>query len=335
MTGPIRLLAITGLAFGLAPAPASDVAAAGIAVYVARPAFATRRSDAAIRRRDAVREAIASAFDESCRTAVTFNARLEGLSVAARRRLARGDASGLAGRAAGDDPELRDIVAAAVFRRGQTYRIKLTAINLKTGKLHGAAEARGPLRAIEQVAAKAARALRSRLPCPKWRGEIIVSTQENSTLKRPGVTRKGRIEWTVIIEIGKGPASLAGRYKIEIESRRCARAKPQGDCVRRRLKGTGIAGPQPGASTSVSVTGNGRYRIVAGDAVARTSMRSTTCRGENDCRTQTMVSDQLLAGATAVGREPVADGTLVGAAIIADTKTMKKTMSWNLRAAFD
>lgn len=335
MTGPARFLVVAALVFSLAPALIADAAAAGIAVYVARPVFATRWSDAAIRRRDAVREAIASAFDTSCRTAVTFNTRLDELSVAARRRLAGGDAGGLAGLAAGSEPEVRDIVAAAIFRRGRGYRVRLAAFNLKTGRLHGTAEARAPLAGIEKAAAKAARELRGRLPCPRWRGEIIISSQAVSAFSRPGYTRKGRIEWTLVIEIGKGPARLTGRYEIAIESRRCALDKPEGDCVRRRLKGTGIAGPGPGASTTITVTGDGRYRIVAGDAVARTSMLSITCGGGKDCRRQTLVSDQLLAGATAEGRQRVAAGTLVGAAILADTKALNKTMSWNLRAEFD
>lgn len=335
MTGPARLLAIAVLAFSLAPALIADAAAAGIAVYVAHPVFATRRDDAAIRRRDAVREAIASAFDASCRPAVTLSPRLDELSVAARRRLAGGDGSGLAGLAAGERPEVRDIVAAAIFRRGRTYRVRLAALNLKTGRLHGTAEARAPLAGIERAAAKAARDLRGRLPCPQWRGEIIVSSQAVSAFSRPGYARKGRIEWTALIEVGKGPARLTGRYEIAIESRRCARLKPERDCVRRRLKGTGKAGPGPGASTSITVTGDGRYRIVAGDAVARTPMLSVTCGNEKDCRRQTLVSDQLLAGGTAEGRQRVAAGTLVGAAILADTKALKKTMSWNLRAEFD
>lgn len=328
------------LAFGLAPALIADAAAAGIAVYVAHPVFATRRDDAVIRRRDAVREAIASVFDASCRPPVTLSTGLDELSVTARRRLAGGDGSGLAGRAAGNEPEARDIVATAVFRRGRSYLVKLAAFNLKTGKLHGTAEAGAPLRGIEQATAKAARELRGRLPCPQWRGEIIISSQAVSAFSRPGYTRTGRIEWTVVIEIGKGPARLTGRYEIAIESRRCAPDKPQRDCLRRRLKGTGIAEPgpgvsTPGASTSVTVTGDGRYRIVAGDAVARTPMLSITCRGGKNCRRQSLVSDQLLAGATAVGRQRVAAGTLVGAAILADTKALKKTMSWNLRAYFD
>jgi len=335
LTGPARLLAIAALAFSLAPALIADAAAAGIAVYVARPVFAMRRDDAAIRRRDTVREAIAAAFDASCRPAVTLGDRLDALSVAARRRLVSGDSSGLAGMAAGSEPEIRDIVAAAIFRRGRGYRVRLAAFNLKTGRLHGTAEARAPLAGIEKAAAKAARKLRGRLPCPQWRGEIIVSSQAVSAFSRPGYTRKGRIEWTVVIEIGKGPVKLTGRYEIAIESRRCALDKPEGNCVRRRLKGTGIAGPGPGASTSITVTGDGRYRIVAGDAVARTPMLSVTCRAEKDCRRRTLVSDQLLAGATAEGRQRVADGNFVGAAIVADTKVLKKTMSWNLRAEFD
>ena len=317
MTGPARLLALAIFAASLAPALITDAAAAGIAVYVARPVFAVRRGDAVVRRRDAVWTAITSAFDASCRPAVTYDKRLVGLTFAARRRLAGGDVRGLAGLAAGDGPELRDIVAAAVFRRGRSYRIKLAAFNLKTGRLLGTAEARAPLRGIERAAAKAARKLRSRLPCPQWRGEIIVSTQENSALTRPGFARKGRIEWTVVIEIGKGPVKLTGRYEIAIESRRCALVIPGKGCVQRRLNGTGTAGTKPdtstpGASTSVTVTGDGRYRIVAGDAVARTLMRSVTCRGETDCRTQILVTDQLLAGAATKGREPVGAGTLVG-----------------------
>lgn len=340
MTGPARLLAIAVLAFGLAPAVIADAGAAGIAVYIAHPVFVTRRGDAVIRRRDALREAIALAFDASCRTPVTLSTRLDEMSVAARRRLAGGDAGGLAGLAAGREPEIRDIVAIAVFRRGRGYRVRLAAFNLKTGRLHGTAEAGAPLAGIEGAAAKAARQLRGRLPCPRWRGEIIVSSQAVSTLSRPGFSRKGRIEWTVIIEIGKGRARLTGRYEIAIESRRCAPLKPQRDCLRRRLKGTGIAGPRPGAptpgaSTSITVTGDGRYRIVAGDAVARTAMLSVTCGGGKDCRRQTLVSDQLLAGGAAEGRQRVAGGILVGAVILADTKVLKKTMSWNLRAEFD
>ena len=81
MTGPARLLAIVVLAFGLAPALIADAAAAGIAVYVAHPVFATRRDDAVIRRRDAVREAIASVFDASCRPPVTLSTGLDELCV--------------------------------------------------------------------------------------------------------------------------------------------------------------------------------------------------------------------------------------------------------------
>ncbi|MHA1536796.1 MAG: hypothetical protein ACTSUD_04510 [Alphaproteobacteria bacterium] len=345
MRGPIRLLAIAGLAIaglgaGLLPGPIGDAEAAGIEVYVARPVFAARRGDAVIRRRDALREAIAAAFDTSCRPAVTFDADLDKLSEVARSRLAGGNALGLAGRKSGEAPAPRGIVAAAVSRHGRGYRIRLAAFNLKTGKLHGTAEARAPLPGIERAAAKAARELRSHFPCPRWRGEIIVSSREVSAVKRPGLTRKGRIEWTTLIEVGARRARLTGRYEIEIESRRCPLPKPETGCVLRRLKGTGVAraGPGAGGSAKITVTGDGSYRITAGDAVARTSLRSVTCKPERDkknCRAQTLVSDQFLAGAAAEGRARIAAGILAGAAIIAETGALKKTMSWRLRAEFD
>lgn len=302
-------------------------------VYIAEPVSATTREWLAVERAGTIRAAIDRAFEGICRPLVEVDGRLGRLPADALLKIAGDD----------DDerPALprsartRTMVIAAVGRAGGGFAVALTAVDVTTGKRRaretGQAKSEAELSAV--VTAAAAK-IKAALPCPVWRGEIVLTTTETRAQKGEDFSRTGKAEWTILVRIDGDTTTLDGRYTIRLVTQRCD--KHGKDCSVHILEGAGRAEPTKG-STSGFTRGEGdRYTVSVGDAVARLAMKTRLCRADGkDCQERRFETEQKLEGAKGTGTIWQSEDAVFGSTTIEDGKTRKRVMSWQLERVLD
>jgi len=330
-TAGARAVAVAVAAAAAVVAPDCAPAAEPLGVYIAEPVVAATGKPLEPAAAGAVRAAIETAFKGLCRPIVEIDPALARLPAKALLALARGKGAPKAVR--GASARTRDLIAIALRRAGSGTRIEMSAIDLKTRRARATAAAQTTGKAgLARAARAAATALRPGIPCPVWRGEIVLINKETRADRRPGYRRTGRIEWTLIVKVSGKRTAMTGRYAIAVRTRTCARAGAgKRACTDRRLDGAGPVEQRPRAASSFELGGDGRYTVVVGDAFARVRMTARICKAAGGaCRSRRFAVDQLLDGARGHGWLPRGVGEVIGAATFADTKTRQRSMSWQL-----
>ena len=319
---------------------AAEVGAAEIGVAVAAPVFDLPESHPVRGLADRLRELAQKAVGGGCRPLVAAFDGIEEIGAALKLRLAAGKPAPqgtLSPKGGARDLVVFTVAYANKARPIKGYRVAMAAVDLKTGRPREVAHSGARhVRDLPRAITAAGLALKPAFPCPRWRGEVIVSGKETSAATAPGVRRKGVIEWTMIVRLDGDSQLVGGRYALSIESRRCSGAPPRRTCRTRRLEGHGRVRAAAGARSRLEFLPGGRFRIVVGPAVAQVAMRTTTCvDGGRKCRKRRFRSEVALDGARAEGRRYGARPTLVGADVAIDTGSRKTTISWSFRASLD
>jgi hypothetical protein len=302
-------------------------------VYIAEPVSATSREWLEAERAGAIRAAIDRAFEGLCRPLVEVDARLGRLSADALLRLAGDD----------DDerPALpksrraRTLVIATVRRVEAGFLIEISAIDVKTGKLRAREAGQAKTVALlGQAVGAAAAKIKAALPCPVWRGEIVLTTTETLTARGKGFSRTGAAEWTVLVRVDGKKTTLEGRYTIRVVTQRCNELGKA--CSVNVLRGAGKAEPTKDAVSGFDPGAGERYRVTVGDAVARVRMTTRLCRADTKrCQVRRFETEQALNGARATGTVWQSADSVFGSVTLADTKRRNRVMSWQLERVLD
>jgi hypothetical protein len=333
----IGLSAVFGMTAGAGAAAASD-----LGVFIAKPVLTMPKRYLAWRHEDEIRKSALDAFKGGCRPVVESAPGLDGLTADQREALAAGKPLPAGVKIA--DAGARDLVAAAVHRERNGYRLEMALVDLRTGKPRGtAARSTRYAGSLAKAAREASAELIPALPCPVWRGEAIVTARQihESDDKRGKTT--GTEDATLFIRVNGATSSVTGRYEIAVETKKC----PSGDgngkgngsggkCGSHRIKGVGIAHSGGSAAATISLKPDGEYRIVVADAVADVDMQTRTCPADGGaCATRSFVARVVVPGAVAHGYTIPGADRLVGVKTVADSPSLKKTMSWTFTLQLD
>lgn len=310
------------------PAPAAD-----LGVFIAKPVLTMPKRFLAWRYEDAIRKTALDAFKGGCRPVVEDVAALDALSAELREALAAGKPVPADAKIAASGA--RDLVATAVHREDKGYRLEMALVDLRTGKPRGTAARSARYAGLLAKAAREATAeLIPALPCPVWRGEAIVTSRQLHE-NGGGAPSAGVEDATLFVRVDGARSTVTGRYEIAIESKRCAKGDGS-PCDARRVKGVGIARAGDGAAANVTLKPDGAYRIVVADAVADVEMRAETCpAGGGACATRDFIARVVVPGAVASGYTVPGADRLVGVKTVADSPSLKKTMSWTFTLELD
>jgi len=304
-----------------------------LGVYVAEPVSATKREWLDVARAGTIRAAIDQAFEGLCRPLVEVDGRLGRLSADALLRLAGDD----------DDerPALprsartRTLVIAAVSRAGKGFVIEISAIDVTTGKLRARESATAKSAAgLGAAVAAAAAKTKTALPCPVWRGEIVLTTTETRAEKGKDFSRTGQAEWTVLVRVDGTKTTLEGRYSIRVVTQRCNKLGKA--CSVHVLEGAGKAEPVKGSVSAFDAGTGDEYTVTVGDAVARLAMKTRLCRADGkNCQVRRFETEQALSGARGTGTVWQSEDSVFGSVTLEDTKKRKRVMSWQLERVMD
>lgn len=302
-------------------------------VYIAEPVSATGREWLEAARAGTIRAAIDQAFDGLCRPLVEVDGQLGRLSADALLRLA--------GDNAGERPALpksartRTLVIAAVRPAGKGFMVEITAIDVATGKRRAqersaAKTAAGLGAAVTAAAAK----IKAALPCPSWRGDIVLTTTETRAEKGEDFSRTGKAEWTLLVRIDGEKTTLDGRYAIRLVTQRCDKTGKA--CSVHVLEGAGRAEAAKDSVSGFKRGGGDRYSVTVGDAVAKLAMKTRLCRADGkDCQERRFETEQALKGAHGTGTIWQSEDSVFGSATLEDTKTRKRVLSWQLERVLE
>ena len=312
---------------GLGAAPAHG---AELGVYVTEPVMALAKRYRAHAVRGAITKAMLKALDDGCRPVSSGgDGRLAKLPSQLRLALARGnrppDGVKLWGEGA------RDLVVLAVRRQDRAYRVHAALIDLRTGQPRKVVERQAKLAGtLAGLVLEAVTELRATMPCPVWRGEVIVTAKETSGSVDGPRKRSGDVEWTVFVRFDGKTPRITGSYELTLESSDCAKVEARVLCTNRRTDGAGFVRAGKGPPSSVTIDREGRLSIKIGEAVADVGMRVLVCRPGAECRTSRFRSQFVIPGAEAEGRVAQSGRNIVGVAVLADAPNRKKTVSWSL-----
>lgn len=302
-------------------------------VYIAEPVSAAKREWLAAARAGTIRAAIDQSFDGLCRPLVEVDGQLGRLSAGALLRLADNDAA-----ARLDLPKserTRTLVIAALLQEGKGYRIEITAIDVATGKRRAresgqAKTAAGLGAAVTAAAAK----IKAALPCPVWRGDIVLTTTETRAQKGKDFSRTGKAEWTLLVRVDGEKTILDGRYSIRLVTQRCDKRGQA--CSVHVLEGAGQAKAAKGSVSGFKRGEGDKYTVTVGDAVAKLAMKTRLCRADGkDCQERRFETEQALRGAETTGTIWQSEDSVFGSATLVDTKTRKRVLSWQLERVLD
>lgn len=334
-----RLRASALLAAVLVPALAAaetrtpNGAPAPKGVYIAEPVSAATREWLAAERAGTIRAAIDQAFEGLCRPLVEVDGTLGRLPAEALLRLAGDDAA--ARLALPKSARTRTLVIAAVRPEGKAFMVEITAIDVTSGRLR--ARERGQAKsaaALSETVTAAAAKIKAALPCPVWRGEIVLTTTESRAQKGEDFSRTGKAEWTLLVRIDGEKTTLDGRYTIRLVTQRCD--KRGKECSVHVLEGAGQAEPVKGSTSGFERGEGDRYTVRVGDALARLSMKTKLCRADGkDCQERRFETEQALKGAKGTGTIWQSEDAVFGSATLEDTKTRKRVLSWQLERVLD
>ena len=321
---------LCGVGFG---APSAHGAELG--VYVTEPVMALAKRYRAHAVRGAISKAMLKAFDDGCRPVRSGgDGRLAKLPADLRLMLARGnrppDGVKLWGEGA------RDLVVLAVRRQDRAYRVYASLVDLRSGRPRKVVERRAKLAGrLAGLVLEAVGELRAAMPCPVWRGEIIVTAKETSGGTDGRRKRTGAVEWTVFVRFDGQTPRMTGSYEITLESSECAKVEANVLCTNRRTDGSGFIRAGKGPPSSVTIDRDGRLSIKIGEAIADVGMRVLLCRPGAECRTNRFRSQFVIPGVAAEGRVSQSSTNVIGVAVLADAPNRKKTASWSLTLELD
>ncbi|HUT49285.1 MAG TPA: hypothetical protein VM325_08095 [Alphaproteobacteria bacterium] len=304
-----------------------------LGVYVAEPVSATNREWLEAARAGTIRAAIDRAFEGLCRPLVEVDGPLGRLSADALLRLAGNDDDERP--ALPKSARTRTLVIAAVSRAGKGFVVEISAIDVTSGKLRAreSAVAKSAAGLGAAVAAAAAKT-KAALPCPVWRGEIVLTTTETRAERGKDFSRTGQAEWTVLVRVDGKKTVLEGRYSIRVVTQRCNKLGKA--CSVHVLEGAGKAEPVKDAVSGFDPGTGNEYTVIVGDAVARLAMKTRLCRAEGkNCQQRHFETEQALNGARGTGTVWQSEDSVFGSVTLADTKKRKRVMSWQLERVMD
>jgi len=322
-------------AFSAGPVRAQTLGPLG--VYVAEPISAATGKWLDAERAGAVRAAVDRALGDLCRPQIEVDEVLGRLSAKTLLRLVAKDAKPGDGSrpALGKSPRARDLIVTAL-RPGKTgITVEIAALDVKTGKLRGRAAGIAKTAAALGAAVEAAAArIKALLPCPVWRGEIVLTTTETRAERGKGFSRTGQAEWTLLTRVDGKRIVLDGRYTIRVVTQRCnALGK---DCSVNVLQGAGSVEAAKGAASGFDPGKGTRYTITVGDAVARLKMTTRLCLADSGkCKVRRFETEQALPGARSTGTVWQSEDSVFGSVTLVDTPKKKRVMSWQLERVLD
>jgi hypothetical protein len=315
------------------PARTPNGAPTPMGVYIAEPLSATGRQWVEPERAAAIRTAIDTAFDGLCRPLVEVDGRLGRLSADALLRLAGDDDKERP--ALPKSARTRTLVIATLHQAGKGFRIEISAIDVSTGKLR--ARERGEAKTateLPQAVTAAAAKVKAALPCPVWRGDIVLTTTETRAKKGADFSRTGKAEWTILVRVDGEKTTLEGRYAIRLVTQRCD--KHGKNCSVHVLEGGGRAVPAKGSISGFKRGEGDKYTVTVGDAVAQLSMKTRLCRADGkDCQERRFETEQALKGAKGTGTIWQSEDSVFGSAALENTKSRKRVMSWQLERVLE
>lgn len=308
-------------------------APAVMGIYIAEPVAADKREWLAAERAATIRAAIDQAFEGLCRPLVEVDGQLGRLSAGALLRVADNDAA-----ARLDLPKsarTRTMVIAAVQTKGKGFTVEITAIDVASGTRRAretgeAKTAAGLGAAVTAAAAK----IKAALPCPVWRGEIVLTTTETRAQKGEDFSRTGKAEWTILVRVEGEKTTLDGRYSIRLVTQRCDKRGKA--CSVHVLQGAGQAEAAKGSVSGFKRGEGDRYTVTVGDAVAKLAMKTRLCRADGkDCQERRFETEQTLKGATSTGTIWQSEDSVFGSETLENTKTRKRVLSWQLERVLE
>jgi len=184
--------------------------------------------------------------------------------------------------------------------------------------------------AVTAAAAK----IKAALPCPVWRGEIVLTTTETRAQKGEDFSRTGKAEWTILVRVEGAKTMLDGRYSIRLVTQRCDKRGKA--CSVHVLQGAGQAEAAKGSLSGFKRGEGDRYTVTVGDAVAKLAMKTRLCRADGkDCQERRFETEQALKGATSTGTIWQSEDAVFGSETLENTKTRKRVLSWQLERVLE